>query len=104
MAEHKNPTASEVAERANRKIGALAEELSEVYGLLLTELDRDNKLLTGIERRNKKIQELERDLKSREAQTARLKARIESLEATKAIRLQKKYWAVRKSLSRRSDA
>ena len=93
------PEALALADRANKKIGELARELSDVYALLTDELDRDGKLLTGIEKRDSAIAKHKSRIKELESKVHRLEAHIEKLKATKAIRYQKKYWSVRKKIS-----
>lgn len=94
---HQEPEALEVANRANKKIGDLAKELSDAYALLSSELDRDGKLLTGIEKRDKSIRKYKDRIKA-------LEAHIEKLESTKAVRYQKKYWSIRKKFLGKKNA
>lgn len=62
----------------------LATELVKAYSDLLFEIDRDEKLLKGIQRRDEEIR--------------RLKSRIRKLESTKSLRLQRRYWNLRKKI------
>lgn len=62
----------------------LATELVKAYSDLLFEIDRDEKLLKGIQRRDEEIR--------------RLKSQIRKLESTKSLRLQRRYWNLRKKI------
>ena len=62
----------------------LATELVKAYSDLLFEIDRDEKLFKGIQRRDEEIR--------------RLKSQIRKLESTKSLRLQRRYWNLRKKI------
>lgn len=81
------PSANDVAIRAATTINSLASELSSAYADLINEVDRDIKLMSGIKKRDKEI--------------ARLKEHIGKLEATKAVKLQKRYWRIRNSFGKK---
>lgn len=62
----------------------LATELVKAYSDLLFEIERDEKLLRGIQRRDEEIR--------------RLKSQVRKLESTKSLRLQRRYWNLRKKI------
>ena len=62
----------------------LATELVKAYSDLLFEIERDEKLLRGIQRRDEEIR--------------RLKSQVQKLESTKSLRLQRRYWNLRKKI------
>lgn len=63
---------------------SLATELVKAYSDLLFEIERDEKLLRGIQRRDEEIR--------------RLKSQVRKLESTKSLRLQRRYWNLRKKI------
>lgn len=79
--------AAQNTDLANELIPNLATELVEAYSNLLFEIERDEKLLKGIQRREEEIH--------------RLKSQIEKLESTKALRLQRRYWSLRRKIFRK---
>ena len=62
----------------------LATELVKAYSDLLFEIERDEKLLRGIQRRDEEIR--------------RLESQVQKLESTKSLRLQRRYWNLRKKI------
>ncbi|MCZ9306426.1 hypothetical protein L8V01_02865 [Corynebacterium sp. c8Ua_181] len=74
----------DVAKRALEVINSLSTELSNTYKNLATEADRSDRLLDSIEKQQKEI--------------SFLKQRVETLESTKALKLQRRYWKLRKGL------
>ena len=62
----------------------LATELVKAYSDLLFEIERDEKLLRGIQRRDEEIR--------------RLESQVRKLESTKSLRLQRRYWNLRKKI------
>lgn len=64
----------------------LATELVKAYSDLLFEIERDEKLLRGIQRRDEEIR--------------RLESQVQKLESTKSLRLQRRYWNLRKKILR----
>lgn len=74
--------AKQTEEITNDLTSRLATELVKAYSDLLFEIERDEKLLRGIQRRDEEIR--------------RLKSQVRKLESTKSLRLQRRYWNLRK--------
>ena len=79
-------------------VSNLANQLDEAYGHLLYELDRDTKLMGGIYRRENQIAELTREVERYKLEAQGLREKIERLENSKAMKAQRKYWAIRTRL------
>lgn len=77
-------TNDDVAKRALEVINSLSTELSTTYKALAAEADRSGKLLDAIEKQQKEI--------------SFLKQRVETLESTKALKLQRRYWKLKEGL------
>lgn len=76
--------AKQTEEITNDLTSRLATELVKAYSDLLFEIERDEKLLRGIQRRDEEIR--------------RLKSQVRKLESTKSLRLQRRYWNLRKKI------
>ena len=76
--------ARQTEEIASDLTSRLATELVKAYSDLLFEIERDEKLLRGIQRRDEEIR--------------RLKSQVRKLESTKSLRLQRRYWNLRKKI------
>lgn len=77
-------TNDDVAKRALEVIKSLTTELSATYKDLAAEADHSGKLLDTIEKQQKEI--------------SFLKQHVETLESTKALRLQRRYWKLKNGL------
>lgn len=76
--------AKQTEEITSNLTSRLATELVKAYSDLLFEIERDEKLLRGIQRRDEEIR--------------RLKSQVRKLESTKSLRLQRRYWNLRKKI------
>lgn len=84
-------TNDDVATRATEVIKSLSSELSKSYKELQEEADRSIKLLDSLGKQQEEISLLEE-------RVAHLRERIEKLENTKGLKLQRRYWKFRNKL------
>ena len=84
-------TNDDVATRATEVIKSLSSELSRSYKELQEEAERSIKLLDSLGKQQEEISLLE-------DRVAHLRERIEKLENTKGLKLQRRYWKLRNKL------
>lgn len=92
-----------------RNVAAIVCEASKSNADLTTELltayDRESKLLGGIRRRDKEIARLKSEVAKRDNKLASMTERLERLLESKAMRVQRAYWKLRRpNGSRPSDS
>lgn len=83
-----------------RNVAAIVDEASksnvDLTQELLTAYDRESKLLGGIRKREKEIALLRSEVARRDAKLASVTERLERLLESKAMRVQRAYWRLRR--------
>lgn len=83
-----------------RNVAAIVDEASksnvDLTQELLTAYDRESKLLGGIRKREKEIARLKAVVAKRDAKLASVTERLERLLESKAMRVQRAYWRLRR--------
>lgn len=83
-----------------RNVAAIIDEASksnvDLTQELLTAYDRESKLLGGIRKREKEIARLRSEVARRDAKLASVTERLERLLESKAMRVQRAYWRLRR--------